>query len=167
MLNPLTFLHSSLIQLLVVVRFGDIFWLCLTFKVQKWCVILRNAFVILDISKNVEEILIVILGVFNLIGRVVLQVAIGAALARLVRLVLLSTHAHDVLDAALNHRSLKVLNAEDELEEITKFALRVIQDVLKAEEVDGLVSCLSDVQPVIKPQLVTVGALLLEVFPPW
>ena len=101
-----------------------------------------------------------------MLGHIVFQVTIRAALTRLVSLILLGTHCHDVLDAALNDRAIKVIDAEDKLEEVAELALGVVQDVLKTEEVDGFVCCLSHLQPVIKPQFVTMCAPLLEVFPP-
>ena len=42
----------------------------------------------------------------------------------------------------------------------------MIQDVLESEEVDRLVCRLSYLQPVIKPQFVTMCTPILEVFPP-
>ena len=101
-----------------------------------------------------------------MLRHIVFQVTICAALTRLIRLILLGTHCHDVLDAALNDCTIKVIDAEDKLEEVAELALRVVQDILKTEEVYRLVSCLSYLQPVIKPQFVTVCAPLLEVFPP-
>ena len=52
--DSLTLLHRSFIQLLVIVSFGDVFRLRLTFEIQKWCVIVRNALIVLHIAKDVE-----------------------------------------------------------------------------------------------------------------
>ena len=86
-----------------------------------------------------------------MLGHVIFQVTIRAALARLVSLILLGTHGHDVLDAALDNRAFKVINAENKLKEVAELAFRLVQDVLEAEEVDRLVGSLCNMQPVIKP----------------
>ena len=52
--NPHALLHRDLIQLSEVVCLRHILWLCLAIVVQERRVIVRNALVILDVSKVVE-----------------------------------------------------------------------------------------------------------------
>ena len=115
MLDGFSLLHSPLVQRLVVVDLGHIFWLGFAFKVHKWCIIVGNAFLIFDIAKNVEEILVMFLGEFKLFWQVILKVTIGSTLTRLVGLIFLGTHIQHILDALLHHGSLDAINTQDEL----------------------------------------------------
>jgi len=55
--------------------------------------------------------------------------------------------------------------SKNELEELSKFFLRIGQDILKPEEINWLFRLLSDVNPVLEPKIVAMGASPLEVFP--
>ena len=62
--------------------------------------------VILYVSEYVEQLLVVILSEFYLLTKVVLNVAISAALSRLVGLIFLCSHCHDVLDTFIDYCTL-------------------------------------------------------------
>lgn len=85
--DPHSLLHSNFVQLFEVIGLGDILRLSLSLVVQKGSVVVGNALVVFDVAKHVEKLLIVGLGVLELFRCVVLEVAIGASLTRLVRLI--------------------------------------------------------------------------------
>jgi len=69
--NAQSFLHGHSVEVLVVVDFGDVFGFRLALEVHEGSVVLRQSLVVPDVSENVEEVLVVPLGVLNLVGRVV------------------------------------------------------------------------------------------------
>ena len=160
-----TLLHRSLVQLSIVVNLADVLRLGLAFEVKERCVVIGETFVILHIPKHVEEVLIVILGVFDLLRQIIGKVAIDTTLAWLICLILLGAESHHVSNSFLEDCALNALKAKDELEQILKLFLWVRKDVLKSEEVDWLLATLSDIDPVLEPSLVPMSAITLEVPP--
>lgn len=112
-----------------------------------------------------EQLLVVVLCVLEHLGRIVRQVAVSATLSWLIRLVLFCAHGHHIFDSLLDHSTLNLFDAEDELKECAELFFRIGQDVLKAEEIDWLVSLLSDVNPVLEPLIIAMGAQALERLP--
>ena len=101
--NPHTLLHRNLIQLFVVVYLRHILWLRQAIVVQEWRVIVWDALLVLHVTKNVEKILVVRLGILKLLWEIVFEIAIRSTLAWLVHLVALGAHGHDILNALLYH----------------------------------------------------------------
>ena len=112
-----------------------------------------------------EQVFVVVLGVLNHFRCIVFQIAIRAALTRLVGLILLRPHCHHILDSPFNNCVLNSIDAQDELEQFAKLLLWVRQDVFGAEKVDRLGRVLGHIEPVIKPLSVPMGAIFLEAFP--
>ena len=104
-------LHGPLVKLFIVVDLADAFWLCLALEIQEWCDIVRQLLVVLNIAKDVEQLLIVVLSVFNLFRCVILQVTVSATLSWLVGLILLCPHGHDILDSLLDDSALNIVHA--------------------------------------------------------
>ena len=125
MLNPHALLHGHLVKFLIVVGFGHTLWPCLALVIQERRVIVWDALLIFDIAERVEKFLVVGLGVLKLFRQVVLHVAISATLARLVRLVALGAHRHNICDALLNYSAFCVGHAQDKLEQISQLFLLV------------------------------------------
>jgi len=157
--------HGNLVQLAIVVYLFHTLWARLPFEVHKWRDVVGKALVILDVAEDVEQLLVIILRVLDLLGCVVLQVAVSATLARFVRLIFLSAHCHDVFNALIDDFALDALDAQNKFHELAEFFLGVGEDVLEAEEVDGLVSVLGHVDPVSEPLVVPVHAQALELLP--
>ena len=105
------------------------------------------------------------LRILELFWQVVLQVTIGATLARRVGLIALRPHGHNVLNAALDNCIVNARHAKDKLEQIPQLFLLVVENVLESKEVNGLVCVLSNVNPVLEPGLIAVGAPGLKIFP--
>ena len=158
-------LHGTLVQFPVVVGLGHILGLCLTLVVEEGRVVVRDALVIFDVAKDVEEVLVIFLSVLELLGQIVFHVAVGAALTRSVGLVLLGPHGHDVLDALLDYGTIDVVNTQDELEKFAELLFRLREDILEAEEVDGLLRVLGNIEPVLEPLVVAMSAAFLPSLP--
>ena len=110
MLELQALLHCPLIQLLVVLEFGFVVGRCFALKVHKWGVV-GNVTVLwllrhVSVSKDVENLLIMLLHVLDLLLSVVLEILVGAALARLVRGVLLIAHSDNFLNSLLHDSAL-------------------------------------------------------------
>ena len=110
MLELQALIHCPLIQLLVVLEFGFVVGRCLALEVHKWGVV-RNVTVLwllrhVSVSKDVENFLIMLLHVLNLLLSVVLEILVGAALARLIRSVLLIAHSDNFLNSLLHDSAL-------------------------------------------------------------
>ena len=118
MCKALPLFEGLLIELLVIVGLGDVLRLGLAGVVHEGSVTVRVAFLVLDVAEHVIELRVVIFCELDLLGQVIRDILVGATLARLVCLVLLGTHFHDVLDPALDHSALDVVYAEDELEQL-------------------------------------------------
>lgn len=58
-----TLFHCHLVELTVVVQLLDALWAGFSFEVHKGCVIIWQALIILDVAKDVEELLVVVLRV--------------------------------------------------------------------------------------------------------
>lgn len=165
MLNVHALFHRHLVQLFVVVGLGHILGVSLAFKVHEWCHVVRDALLILDIPKDVEQLLVLLLRELDLFWQVILQVAVGASLSRLVGLVFLSTHGHHVLNAAFNDCATDVVHAQDELKQLLQLLLGVDEDVFEAEEVNWFLCVLSDLNPILEPPSVRFCRLVLESLP--
>ena len=123
------YLHSLflgfLVKLAEVVDLFNIFRLSLSFVVEEWRITVGIFFLILYISKNVEQIFVMALCVLNHVRCVVFQVFICSALSRLVGLVFLRTHSHHIFDSPFNDCSLDFINTQNKFEKITQFYLRL------------------------------------------
>ena len=118
MLDAHALSHTFFIKLFVVVDPSDIFRLSLTFEIKEWRIVIWQALIVLDIAKDVEEVFVVVFSILYHVGRIILQVAVGAALARLVGLILLSSHVHHIFDSLFNDCVFDILDAENELKQI-------------------------------------------------
>lgn len=109
-------LHCLVVKLSEVVNLFYVLGLCLALVIKESSLVVRTPLLVLDVAEDVEVLFVERLGEFELLLAVILQVAIDAALPRLVRLILLGSHFHDLLDALLSNGALDLLNTENELE---------------------------------------------------
>ena len=108
--DRLSLLHGFDVQLLVVVYFGNVLWLGLSFIVKEGCIVIRYTLIIFYVAEDVEQILIIALREFQLLRQIVLQVTIGTTLPRFVSLIFLRSHRQHILDALLCHCAFDIVN---------------------------------------------------------
>lgn len=100
--NALPLLKRTLVQSLVVVCLGYVLGLRAPLEIKESRVTVRVALLVLHVAEDVEQVLVVVLRVFDLLGQVILRVAIRTTLPRLVDRVFLGTHGHNIFDSLLD-----------------------------------------------------------------
>jgi len=150
------------VHLLVLVHHSDVLFGSLTLVVKHWRGV--GFLTVGSVSEEMNKLGVELLRELDLLRLVVRCIFVHAtATSWLVGGVGGGAHVHDVLDTFFSNGTFHLVDAVDELHQLSDRRLGVPDDVFETEEVDWLVGVFGDVNPVVVPIVPCLRAGLL----PW